>query len=556
MKKIFIVLLSLIIVASVLIPVSAQKKNRNYDVARNLELFSAIYKNLDMMYVDTLDASEVIGTGIRAMLRSLDPYTEYYAPEQVKNLKTMLTGKYAGVGAVVRKNLKTDNVCIDEPYLGMPAQEVGLIKGDEILSIDDSTMVGKSTEYVSNHLRGDAGTTFLIKIRRPSTGKIMTMKVTRRSIQLPAVPYYGMLDDKVGYINLNSFTDECSKDVRRAFIELRQGGMKGLLFDLRNNGGGSLQEALKIVNMFVPKNTKLLETKGKIARSNNEYFTTAEPIDTVMPIVVLVNGNSASASEITSGSLQDLDRAVVFGTRTYGKGLVQLPMDLPHNASMKLTTSKYYIPSGRCIQAINYKHSGGGYREHIPDSLTHVFHTRNGREVRDGGGIKPDVEMQPDSLPNIAFYLAQSGADSTEVANTWIIDYIAKHPQIAKAEEFRLTEEDWQDFKKTVVSSGFKYDRETSAIYDELVKAAQFEGYYNDAKAEFEALKSKLSHNLERELDNNSYIIRQILENTIVSAYWYQSGRIAHQNVYDKQVIEAKRLVMSGEEYEKILNNY
>ncbi|MCQ2221365.1 MAG: S41 family peptidase [Prevotella sp.] len=552
MKK-NIVLLSLIIVASLLTPVSAQKKNRNYDVARNLELFSAIYKNLDMMYVDTLDASEVIGTGIRAMLRSLDPYTEYYAPEQVKNLKTMLTGKYAGVGAVVRKNLKTDNVCIDEPYLGMPAQEVGLIKGDEILSIDDSTMVGKSTEYVSNHLRGDAGTTFLIKIRRPSTGKIMTMKVTRRSIQLPAVPYYGMLDDKVGYINLNSFTDECSKDVRRAFIELRQGGMKGLLFDLRNNGGGSLQEALKIVNMFVPKNTKLLETKGKIARSNNEYFTTAEPIDTVMPIVVLVNGNSASASEITSGSLQDLDRAVIFGTRTYGKGLVQLPMDLPHNASMKLTTSKYYIPSGRCIQAINYKHSGGGYKEHIPDSLTHVFHTRNGREVRDGGGIKPDVEMQPDSLPNIAFYLAQSGADSTEVANTWIIDYIAKHPQIAKAEEFRLTEEDWQDFKKAVVSSGFKYDRETSAIYDELVKAAQFEGYYNDAKAEFEALKSKLSHNLERELDNNSYIIRQILENTIVSAYWYQSGRIAHQNVYDKQVIEAKRLVMSGEEYEKIL---
>lgn len=555
MKKI-IALLSLIIVASVLTPVLAQKKNRNYDVARNLELFSAIYKNLDMMYVDTLDASEVIGTGIRAMLRSLDPYTEYYAPEQVKNLKTMLTGKYAGVGAVVRKNLKTDIVCIEEPYLGMPAQEVGLIKGDEILSIDDSTMVGKSTEYVSNHLRGDAGTTFLIKIRRPSTGKTMTMKVTRRSIQLPAVPYYGMLDDKVGYINLNSFTDECSKDVRRAFIELRQGGMKGLLFDLRNNSGGSLQEALKIVNMFVPKNTKLLETKGKIARSNNEYFTTAEPIDTVMPIVVLVNSNSASASEITSGSLQDLDRAVIFGTRTYGKGLVQLPMDLPHNASMKLTTSKYYIPSGRCIQAINYKHSGGGYREHIPDSLTHVFHTRNGREVRDGGGIKPDVEMQPDSLPNIAFYLAQSGADSTEVANTWIIDYIAKHPQIAKAEEFRLTEEDWQDFKKAVVSSGFKYDRETSAIYDELVKAAQFEGYYNDAKAEFEALKSKLSHNLERELENNSGIIRQILENNIVTAYWYQSGRIAHQNVYDKQVIEAKRLVMSGEEYEKILKFY
>lgn len=553
MKKFIISLFSLIVLAHSLSTVSAQKKNHNFDVARNLELFSSIYKNLDMMYVDTLDASQVIGTGIKAMLRSLDPYTEYYAPEQVKDLKTMLTGKYAGIGAVVRKNLKTNNVDIDEPYLGMPAQEVGLKKGDEILSIDDSTMIGKTTEYVSSHLRGDAGTTFLLKIRRPSTGKTISMKVTRRAIQMPAVPYFGMIDDKVGYINLNSFTDECSKDVRRAFIELRQSGMKGLVFDLRNNGGGSLQEALKIVNMFVPKDIMLLETKGKIARSNNKYTTTAEPIDTVMPIVVLVNGITASASEITSGSLQDLDRAVVLGTRTYGKGLVQLPMELPHNASMKLTTSKYYIPSGRCIQAYNYKRNGGGYREHIPDSLTNIFHTRNGREVRDGGGIKPDVELQPDSLPNIAFYLSQSGIDSTEVSNTWVVDYIAKHPQIAKAEEFRLTDEEWEDYKKCVISSGFKYDRETSEAYEDLVKVARFEGYYDDAKAEFEALKSKLSHNLERELDNNSDIIRRIIESNIVAAYWYQAGRIAHQNTYDKQVIEAKRLVMSAEEYNKIL---
>lgn len=553
MKKFIISLFSLMVVASSWSTASAQKKNHNFDVARNLELFSAIYKNLDMMYVDSLDASQVVGTGIKAMLRSLDPYTEYYAPEQVKDLKTMLTGKYAGIGALVRKNLKTNNVDIDEPYFGMPAQEVGLKKGDEILSIDDSTMVGKSTEYVSTHLRGDAGTTFLLKIRRPSTGKKMTMKVTRRAIQLPAVPYFGMLDDKVGYINLNSFTDECSKDVRHAFIELRQGGMKGLVFDLRNNGGGSLQEALKIVNMFVPKGVMLLETKGKIARSNNKYSTTAEPIDTVMPIVVLVNANTASASEITSGSLQDLDRAVVLGTRTYGKGLVQLPMELPHNASMKLTTSKYYIPSGRCIQAYNYKHNGGGYREHIPDSLTQVFHTRNGREVRDGGGIKPDIEIKADSLPNIAFYLAQSGLDSTEVAYNWTIDYITNHPEIAKAEEFRLTDEEWQEFKKCVISSGFKYDRETADVYEELVKVARFEGYYDDAKAEFEALKAKLSHSLERELENNSKIIRQLLEESIIPAYWYQAGRIAHQNLFDRQVLEAKRLVMSGEEYENIL---
>lgn len=555
MKKI-IALILLIAAVSLQSDVLAQKKNKNYDAARNLEIFSAIYKNLDMMFVDSLDASKVIGTGIRAMLASLDRYTEYYAPEQVKDLKTMLTGKYAGVGAVVRKSMKTGNVCFEEPYAGMPAQEAGLKKGDEILSIDDSTMVGKSTEYVSSHLRGDPGTTFLLKIRRPTTGKTMKMKITRRAIQMPAVPYYGMLDDKVGYINLNSFTDECSKDVRRAFIELRQGGMKGLLFDLRNNGGGSLQEALKIVNMFVPKDIMLLETKGKIARSNNKYMTTAEPIDTVMPIVVLVNGNSASASEITSGSLQDLDRAVIFGTRTYGKGLVQLPIDLPHNASMKLTTSKYYIPSGRCIQAYVYDRQKGGAREHIPDSLTHVFYTRNGREVRDGGGINPDIVMKADSLPNIAFYLSQSGLDSTEVQNTWIVDYIAKHPQIAKPEEFHLTDADWQDFKQCVIASGFKYDRETTEVLDELVKVAKFEGYYDDAVAEFDALKAKLSHNLERELDNNADVIRHIIEGEIVAAYWYQAGRIAHMNTYDKQLLEAKRLVMSGEEYERILKTH
>jgi carboxyl-terminal processing protease len=265
-----------------------------------------------------------------------------------------------------------------------------------------------------------------------------------------------MLDENVGYIALNQFTEGCSQDVRRAFIELRQQGMKGFVFDLRNNGGGSLQEAIKIVNMFVPKGITLVTTKGKMKKVNHSYKTDAQPIDTVMPVVVMVNGNTASASEITAGSLQDLDRAVVFGTRTYGKGLVQVPMDLPHNTSMKLTTSKYYIPSGRCIQAINYKHTGGGYKEHIPDSLTHVFHTANGREVRDGGGIKPDVEFKGDTIPNIAVYLARSGLDSTEVMFNWVVDYIMKHDSIAKPEEFRLSESEWKDFSKAVVDAGRK----------------------------------------------------------------------------------------------------
>ena len=535
-----------IIILAVSLSAPAQK-NHNYDVARNLEIFSAIYKNLNMMYVDTLDASEVVGTGIKAMLRSLDPYTEYYASDEVKNLKQMLTGKYAGIGAIVRKNLKTGNVCIDEPYFGMPAQEVGLRKGDEIISIDDSTMVGKDVSYVSSHLRGDAGSTFLLVYKRPGEKKESKVKVKRRAIQLPSVPYYGMLDENVGYIALNQFTEGCSQDVRRAFIELRQQGMKGFVFDLRNNGGGSLQEAIKIVNMFVPKGITLVTTKGKMKKVNHSYKTDAQPIDTVMPVVVMVNGNTASASEITAGSLQDLDRAVVFGTRTYGKGLVQVPMDLPHNTSMKLTTSKYYIPSGRCIQAINYKHTGGGYKEHIPDSLTHVFHTANGREVRDGGGIKPDVEFKGDTIPNIAVYLASSGLDSTEVMFNWVVDYIMKHDSIAKPEEFRLSESEWKDFSKAVVDAGFKYDRETVKIYDELIKVAKMEGYYEDNKDEFEALKKKLQHNLSRELEKNEKQIRRVLEADIIAAYYYQKGAIAYQNGYDKQIQEAKRLVMSDD---------
>lgn len=541
-----------LIILAVSVFASAQKKNHNYDVARNLEIFSAIYKNLDMMYVDTLDASEVVGTGIKAMLRSLDPYTEYYASDEVKNLKQMLTGKYAGIGAIVRKNMKTGNVCIDEPYFGMPAQEVGLRKGDEIISIDDSTMIGKDVSYVSSHLRGDAGSTFLLKYKRPGVKKELQVKVKRRAIQLPSVPYFGMLDDNVGYINLTQFTEGCAQEVRRAFIELRQQGMKGFIFDLRNNGGGSLQEAIKIVNLFVPRGLTLVKTKGKMSKVNHEYKTDSEPLDTVMPIVVMVNGSTASASEITAGSLQDLDRAVVFGTRTYGKGLVQMPMDLPHNTSMKVTTSKYYIPSGRCIQAINYKHTGGGYKEHIPDSLTHVFYTANGREVRDGGGIKPDVEFKSDTIPNIAVYLAGSGLDSTEVMFNWVVDYIMKHDSIAKPEEFKLTDEEWKDFAKAVVDAGFKYDRETEKVYDDLIKVAKMEGYYDDNKDEFEALKAKLSHNLARELEKHERQIRRVVEMDIVAHYYYQKGAIVYQNGYDKQLKEAKRLVLSDEEYRKV----
>lgn len=527
----------------------AQESGHNFDVTRNIDTFTAIYKNLDMMYVDSLNPSEVIGTGIKAMLRSLDPYTEYYPADEVKNLKTMFTGKYAGIGATVRKNLLTGNVIIEQPYEGMPAAEVGLIKGDEIVSIDDSIMLGKNVSYVSEHLRGDAGTTFLLKTKR--NGQPMTFKVTRRAIQMPAVPYYGMLgEDGIGYISLTSFTDDCSTDVRRAFIELRHRNMKGLILDLRDNGGGSVAEAVKIVNMFVPQGKTVVRLEGRINRSRHEYTTQQEPIDTVMPIIVLVDGNTASASEITAGALQDLDRAVIVGTRTYGKGLVQVPVDLPHNNTMKVTTAKYYIPSGRCIQAINYKHTGGGYMEHIPDSLTKVFYTAAGREVRDGGGIKPDVEIRPDSLTNIAFYL--SASDSAEVMLQWVVNYIHTHQNVESAETFRITDAEYDDFKRCVLASDFKYDQETSRYLDELIKIARFEGYYDDAAEEFTSLKTKLKHNTERDLDKNKTLLKHILEDEIVGAYYYQSGIVANRNGYDKQVIKARQMLL-GPSFGEIL---
>lgn len=543
-----------VLLAIGLMPAMAQKdKDHNFEVAKNMEVFTAIYKSLDMMYVDTLNAGEVIGNGINAMLRSLDPYTEYYPENKVKELDRMLTGKYAGVGALIRYNQQQKRVVVDEPYENMPAAEAGLKKGDIILSIDDSTMTDKDVAYVSSRLRGEPGTSFILKVKRPSTGKTMRMKVTRRSIQLPYLPYYGLQENGVGYINLNAFTVNSARDVRRAFLDMRRQGMKGLVLDLRNNGGGSLQEAVDIVNMFVPKGIVLVQTRGKMTRVNKDYKTTVEPIDTLMPIVVLVNGNTASSSEITAGSLQDLDRAVVLGTRTYGKGLVQMPMDLPYNGQMKLTTSKYYIPSGRCIQAINYRHARGGYTEHVPDSLTKVFHTVGGREVRDGGGIKPDVELKPDSLPNIAYYLA-GARDSNEVLLNYEIDYLAAHPTIAPAKTFALSDADYEEFKRRVLKSNFKYDRETEKYLKDLVKLAKFEGYYEDAKPEFEALEKKLQHNVAKDLDYNKEAIRHIIESDLVAAYYYQGGAIQNGLRYDKQMKEAVRLIETPEDYRKILS--
>ncbi len=530
----------------------AQDKNRHLEVAKNLEIFNTVYKQLDMAYVDTLNPHEIITYGIDAMMSMLDPYTEYYPEENIKDYKYLLTGKYAGIGALIHYRFKDGTVVIDQPMAGMPAAEAGLKKGDVILSIDDESMEGKKTDYVSNHLRGDAGTSFMLKIRRPSTGKIMKMKITRKLIQSPAVPYFGLRENGIGYLNLNSFSDGCSTDVRRAIVEMRSKGMKSLLLDLRGNGGGSEKEAVEIVNMFVPKGRLVVQNKGKLERANRTYMTEKEPIDSVMPIVVLVNGGSASASEITAGALQDLDRAVIVGTQTFGKGLVQITMDMPYNSAMKVTTYKYYIPSGRCIQAVNYKREDGGSREQVADSLRKTFYTLNGRPVKDGRGIMPDVEIKPDSMTNIVYYLV-GGRDSSDVVFEYVNEYVNRHPTIAPAKDFELTDAEYEEFKQFVLNSSFKYDQETEKYLKQLEELAKFEGYYNDAKDDFDSLRKKLTHDMARDLDFNKERIKRYLESDIVSAYYFDGGALENSLKNDKQVAEGIRLLSTPEDYRKIL---
>ena len=512
----FMVLLAIVVAGK-----AQDVKNHQLEVAKNLEIFNALYKNLDMMYVDTLDANKVVGTGIHAMLRSLDPYTEYYPEEQQKDLKQMLTGKYAGIGALIRFHQQKKRVVIEEPYAGMPAALAGLKKGDVILQIDDTVMTDKEVGYVSSHLRGEAGTTFMLKIERPSTGKKMNFKIKRQSIKMPEITYYGMRPNGVGYICLNTFTGEPAKAMRLAFLDLKKQGAQKLVLDLRGNGGGSLSECVDILNMWIPKGVKIVETKGKLKRANSEYKTRMEPVDTVMPIVVLVNGETASASEITSGALQDLKRGVIIGTRTFGKGLVQVPnIDLPYNANLKLTTSRYYLPSGRGIKMKE--------------------------------GIKPDVEVKPDTLANITMYLSR--LDSTEAMFNYVVDYISKHPTIAPAADFHLTDADYAEFKERVVKAGFTYDQLSKKQFEELVRAAKFEGYYDEALEEFEALKKKIDHHdVNRDLDLRRSEIQMMLEQDIVSAYYYQEGQVQVGLRADKTLKEAERILNTEGEYEKLL---
>ena len=536
---------------AVQVTAQAQKtSDHNFEVAKHLDIFNHVYKNLELLYVDTLKPKETIGTGITAMLRSLDPYTEYYAQDETKDLRMMLTGKYAGIGALIRKHQKLDRVVIDEPYANMPAAEAGLKKGDVILSIDDSMMTTKPVGYVSDHLRGEPGTSFLLKVMRPSTGKLMSFKITRRNIKLPEMPYYGIREGNIGYINLNQFTEGCAKEMRRVFVDLKKQGATSLILDLRGNGGGSEQEAVDILNLWLQKGITVVENRGKLKQTNKEYKTMLEPVDTVMPLVVLVNGETASASEITSGAIQDLDRGIILGTRTYGKGLVQIPIDLPYNTNMKVTTSKYYIPSGRCIQAINYRDRRElGKDGRVPDSLTNVFHTRGGREVRDGGGIKPDIEVKHDTMANVVYYLSND-----DVLVDWGTQYAQKHATIPPVGTFTITDADFEQLKTMAREADFKYDRLSEKRLDDLKKMMQFEGYYDDATAEFEALERKLTHNMDQDFDRRRKDIEQLMAHEVVKRYYYQRGSVQQSLIGDDDLERARQLLDSPDEYSRILH--
>lgn len=539
-----------LLIASMSASFAQKSDNHNFEISKNLEIFNDIYKQLDLYYVDTLSADTVIGWAIDGMLRRVDPFTEYYPEDNMNELREMTTGKYAGVGAVIRYYKKEDRVMFVEPWEDSPATDVGIKSGDVILTIDGVDVKGKNVSDVSKMLRGDAGTSFELKVKRSGNPEPLVFKVTRRNIVMPPVPYYGMVGNQVGYIYFDRFTENCSRDVRRAIIDLKKQGAQSLILDMRGNAGGLLVEAVELVNMFVPKGQKVVYTKGKLSSVNSEYTTTKEPLDEKIPLAVLVDGMTASSAEIVSGALQDLDRAVIIGMRTYGKGLVQVPREVPYHGSLKVTTSRYYIPSGRCIQAYDYRHlNADGSVGTVPDSLTKVFYTAGGREVRDGGGIKPDIVMQPDSLPALVYDVAAS-----DVALEYVCNYVAAHLEIAPAGEFVLSDKDYEDFVNLVAKSDFTYKRRTEEVLKLLKKAAQFEGCYDEAKEEFEALEQKMSGNVTADLMRFKKDISEILENDIVSRYYFQKGAIKQQLRDDKFVEKALEVFSDGDYYHSILS--
>lgn len=522
--------------------------DKNFQIAKNLDIYYSVMKELNLFYVDNIDPNKLVKTSIDDMLESLDPYTNYIPEDDVEDFRFMTTGEYAGIGAVISK--QKGKIVIAEPYEGFPAQKAGLKAGDILLEVAGKSTETLSTQDVSNLLKGPANKPVQVKIQRYGQKKPMDIEIIRKDIQIDPVPYYGMLDKETGYIRLTSFTVDCSQRVKAALIDLKGKGAKSLVLDLRSNPGGLLDEAVRIVNLFVPKGQEIVSTRGKVKQWDKTYYATEDPVDSTIPLAILVNRGSASASEIVTGAMQDLDRGVVIGTRTFGKGLVQTTRDLSYNAKLKVTTAKYYIPSGRCIQALDYSHRNeDGSVGTIPDSLISKFNTKKGRIVFDGGGVAPDIKVDNEVLSNIA---------SNLVTQSVIFDYATyfnyKNEKIASPESFTITPEIYADFTQFLKNQDFKYESKSEEEFDKLVEVAKREKYYDIAKDQFEKLKVDLGHNLDQDLQHFKPEISELLTDEIVSRYYYQKGAIQASLRDDKDIANALETLHNPQAYAAVFD--
>ncbi len=523
-----------------------------FEISKNLEIFTTLYKEVNTFYVDDIDPNEFIQTGIDAMLKSLDPYTTYYPESEIENYKFQTTGKYGGIGSYIKR--KKDYIIISEPYENSPAIKAGLIAGDKIVSVDDKLIKGKSSSEVSKFLKGEPGTTITVKVLRPQidgSEKELLIDITREEVKVKNVSYFGMAKDNIGYIKLTRFTQKAGKEVEDAYKSLKKENpnLKGIVLDLRGNPGGLLNEAVNISNVFIPKNELICFTKGKNPDWDKEFKTKFEAQDTEIPVAVLTSRGSASASEIVSGSIQDLDRGVVIGQKTYGKGLVQTTKPLDYNTRLKVTTAKYYIPSGRCIQAIDYaERDETGAVSKIPDSLKVAFKTANGRKVFDGGGIDPDIKVEIESLSYIA---------SNLMAKDFIFDYATvyklKHKTIAKARDFRLTDKEYQDFEDWIKNKKFDYTTESEALLEELEKTSKEEEYFDAIEKTLEVLKKDISHDKSKDLITFKDEVKMLLESEITKRYYFKKGSVENYFYYDKELKEALNVLEDEKRYKEIL---
>jgi len=521
-------------------------QSTGFEVLKNLEIMDQIFEHLELYYVDNPETGKVAKAAIDAMLKDLDPYTVYYHESNIEDYRLLTTGQYGGVGAQIIKI--GDYVVVSEVYEGNPAQKSGLIPGDKVLSIEGKSMAKKTTEEVSTAMKGPKGTTITMEIDRPNQGK-KTLKLTRDEIKIPDVPYSGIIKDKVGYIKLNSFTQTAHADVLKAFEKLKSEGMEQLILDLRGNGGGLLIEAVKIVNLFIPKNQTVVTTKGRIQEENKVYKALDNPKDLEIPLVVLIDEGSASASEIVSGSLQDLDRAVVIGSTSFGKGLVQRTYDLKYGSKVKLTIAKYYTPSGRCVQRLDYYDKKEGDKpSEIADSLLKTFKTVNGRNVIDGRGIEPDEKTGTETMSKFTKGLIQK-----HIIFNYATEFRQKNPEIASADKYKLSEQDLADFKRYMLTQDFSFSSSSEEQLKKWKEIAEKEGDFEKIKSEYESILSNLISTKEEIFEKSKEEIKNILENEIISRYYYQNGRIINGFTSDKSIAKSIEILQNSSRYNTIL---